>query len=107
MHALLSKLLNKRGIENVEALSKEEKEWFDEKQRILSQPDEITVEDFKRFCRSQLDLIEVQFKNLDNSSQKNEWLIILHTVYSSILKVATASKTERELLEDHLTQLLK
>ena len=106
MHSLLSKLLLKRGIENVENLSKEEKNWFDEKQRILSQPDEISVEDFKKFCRSQLNIIEEQWKNLDNSAVKNERLVILHTIYSTILKVAEASRVERELLEDHLTQLI-
>ena len=107
MHLLLSKLLQKRGIENVDDLSKEETDWFKEKERILSLPDEVTVGDFKKFCQSQLSSIEEQWKNLDNSPTKNERLIILHTVYSTILKVTTASKTERELLEDHLTQLIK
>ena len=107
MHILLSKLLAKRGIEKLDDLSKEEKEWFDAKQRILSQQDDITVDDFKKFCQSQIDLIQDQWKNLDNTTLKNERLVILHTVYSTILKVATGSKTEREMLEDHLQQLLK
>ena len=107
MHLLLSKLLRKRGIESTDNLSKEEKEWFDEKERILSQHDEITVEDFKRFCVGQINLIEEQWKNLDNTTAKNERLITLHTVYNSVLKAIGASKVERELLEDHLNQLLK
>ena len=107
MHILLSKLLAKRGIEKLDDLSKEEKEWFDAKQRILSQQDDITVDDFKKFCQSQIDLIQDQWKNLDNTTLKNERLVILHTVYSTILKVATGSKTEREMLEDHLQQILK
>ena len=106
MHILLSKLLQKRGIEK-DDLSTEEKEWFDEKQRILSQPDEISVEDFKKFCQTQIGVIEDQWRNLDNAALKNERLVIFHTVYSTILKVANGSKQERELLEDHLTQLLK
>ena len=106
MHILLSKLLARRGIKDIEELDKDEKAWFDDKQRILGQPDEITIEDFKKFCKTQIGVIEDQWKNLDNSSQKNERLITLHTVYSSILKVATANKMERELLEDHLNQLL-
>lgn len=105
MHLLLSKLLQKRNV-TVEDLTKEEKEWFDEKQRILSQPDVITLEDFKKFAQGQLDLIETQWRNLDNMALKNERLVILHMVYSTILKVATASRIEREILEDHLTQLL-
>ena len=106
MHILLSNLLKKRGIPNTDALSKEEKEWFEEKEKILALSDEVTVKDFIKFCQSQLNIIEDQWKNLDNSTQKNERLIILHTVYSTILKATTASRVERELLEDHLTQLL-
>lgn len=105
MHLLLSKLLQKRNV-TVDDLTKEEKVWFDEKQRILSQPDIITLEDFQKFCRSQIDLIETQWRNLDNATLKNERLVILHMVYSNILRAATASKAEREILEDHLTQLL-
>ena len=107
MHLLLSKLLQKRGIKDIEELSKEEKEWFDVKERILSQPDEITIKDFEKFCKLQLSAVEEQWKNLDNSSQKNERLILLHNVYSSIIKAITASKLERGILEDYLEQLLK
>ena len=107
MHSLLSKLLQKRGIENIEDLSKEEKTWFDEKQRVLSQNDEISLEDFRKFCQTQIDLIEGQWKNLDNSKEKNERLIGLFTVYSTLKKIIAAPKGERELLEDYLTQLLK
>ena len=107
MHSLLSKLLTKRGIENEEDLSKEEQDWFKEKERILSLNDEITIEDFKKFCLAQKNIIEDQWNNLDNTTTKNERLIIAHTVYSRILKAVDASKVEREMLEDYLTQLIK
>ena len=107
MHILLSRLLEKRKIKNIEELSTEERTWIEEKQRILSQPDEITLESFSTFCQSQIDSIASQWKNLDNSTQKNERLITLYTVYSTLLKVVTSNKQERELLEDHLQQLLK
>ena len=107
IHSLLSKLLQKRGIPNTESLSKEEKEWFTEKERILSANDEITVEDLKKFCQAQISLIEEQWKNLDNTTAKNERLITFHTVYSVMLKALSAPKVERELLEKHLEQLIK
>lgn len=107
MHLLLSKLLQKRGIENKEQLTKEEKEWFEEKDKILSLADEITVKDFEVFCKNQLNLIEDQWKNLDNSTVKNERLILLHNVYSSILKAVNAPKLERQVLEEYLQQLVK
>ena len=107
MHILLSRLLEKRKIKSVEELSADERTWVEEKQRILSQPDEITLESFGKFCQSQIDSIASQWKNLDNTTQKNERLITLFTVYSTLLKVVTSNKQERELLEDHLQQLLK
>ena len=107
MHSLLSKLLIKRGIENEKDLSKEEKEWFSEKERILSLKDEVSSEDIKKFCETQVKVIEDQWKNLDNTVTKNERLILVHTVYSTLLKAISASKVERELLEDYLTQLIK
>ena len=106
MHLLLSNLLKKRGIK-VEELSKEEKDWFKEKERILGLPDEVTTKDFEKFCQSQIGVIEDQWKNLDNLSVKNERLIIIHTVYKTILKALTGSKTERQMLEDYLEDLIK
>lgn len=106
MHILLSKLLHKRGIENIKDLSPEEKDWFDQKQSILSQPEEVKIEDFKKFCESQIGLIEEQWKNLDNSTQKNERLIILHSVYSTIIKAIISPKAERQALEEYLQKLL-
>ena len=106
MHLLLSKLLEKRGIVR-EDLSKEEQDWFKEKERILSLNDEITIEDLKKFCQSQKNRIEDQWKNLDNSAIKNERLILVHGVYSTIITALGASKTEREVLEDYLQQLIK
>ena len=107
MHSLLSKLLIKRGIENEKDLSKEEKEWFSEKERILSLKDDVSSEDIKKFCETQVKVIEDQWKNLDNTVTKNERLIVIHTVYSTLLKAIGSSKVEREILEDYLTQLIK
>mgnify|MGYP001593032930 FL=1 len=107
MHTLLSKLLKKRGIENEEDLSKDEREWFKEKERVLSVSDTISVEDVKKFCELQVSSVVNEFANLDNSKRKNERLVVVFSVYNAILKSFTASKQERETLEDYLEQLIK
>ena len=106
MHSLLSKLLLKRGISNVKDLDKDERAWFDERERILSASDDVTIEDLKKFCQTQISSIEESWKNLENTTAKNERLVILHVAYSAILKALSAPKVERELLEDHLNQLI-
>src|SRR3990167_121961 len=106
MHALLSKLLKKRGIATKAELSIEEKENFDRWEKILS-GGEITIEKLSMFCKAQVALIETQWKDLSNSAEKNQRLIIMHTVYTTILRAMTAPEVERASLEDYLTNLLK
>lgn len=104
MHALLTKLLNKRGLER-DKLSEEEKKWFEEKEKILSGED-ITLEKIQKFCEAQIASIEAQFKNIDNDTRKNEKLIIMHNVYSALRNVITAPAVERAALEEYLTKLI-
>ena len=105
MHHLLSKLLKKRGIEKVTDLSQSEAEDFDRWNKVLSEG-EVTVKKIEDFCRNQISFIETQWKNLDNSTQKNERLIALHTVYSSILSAIQAPLDSREKIERFLKELL-
>lgn len=104
MHVLLTKLLAKRGIKR-EDLDKEEKKWFDEKEKILSGED-INLEKVQKFCEAQIASIEAQFKNLENDTKKNERLIIMHNVYSALRNVITAPAVERAVLEEYLTKLI-
>src|SRR3990167_652089 len=106
MHPILTKLLHKRGINTKEELSVEEKTDYERWERILS-GGEITVETISRFCKSQISLIETQWKDLNNSKEKNKRLILLHSVYSSILKVIISPETERVTLEEYLNKLIQ
>jgi len=106
MHNLLTKLLQKRRIKDITELSKEEKADVDKWQKILSE-EEITVDKIVAFCKAQIKIIETNWKNLDNQSTKNERLIVLHTVYSTLIEVIGAPKIERETLEKYLNDLLQ
>ncbi len=105
MHFLLEKLLKKRKISDSSLLSKEEADTFDRWNSILGQGG-ITVDKIKEFCKTQVELIETQWDNMDNSIQKNERFILLHSVYRNLLKVIDSPATERESLEKYLTNLL-
>lgn len=106
MHKLIADLFKKIGIEKIEDLSVEEKKDFERWQKTLSEG-EVTVDKILEFCRSQVKLIEVQWKNLDNDSKKNDRLIILHTTYSTLINLITGPKSEKESLESYLNQLLQ
>lgn len=106
MHKLIHKLLDKRGISDVRSLSREEKETFESWQTILNK-EELTVEDIKKFCQSQIDVIENKWKDLNETNQKKAELISYHTVYKTLLSAIDAPKAMREALEIQLQQLLK
>lgn len=105
MHTLIEKLFKKKGIKSIDDLSPEEKADFDRWQGVLSN-EPVTLEKFNEFLSLQKNLIETQMGNLDNSLEKNTRLVLLHTVYSKLLKVSVADKTEREALEKYLTSLV-
>ena len=114
MHSLLTKLLQKRGIKHVNDLpadpmpdgSLSDKQTFENWNRILSSKQEVTVENLRAFCDSQLKEIKAQMRNLDNTPSKNQRLQLLQNVYGAILDAMEAPKTEREALEKYLTGLL-
>lgn len=106
-HSLLEKLLKKRGIESIAELKTGEgKEEFDQWNKILSSEGEVTVSKIREFCESQKKIIEGRWRDLDNSKEKNERLILLHTVYSAIIEAISIPQKQREELEKYLQQLL-
>lgn len=105
MKGILQKLLQKRGIESVDKLSVEEKQTFDSWEKILSK-EELTLEDVKQFCKSQIEVIKGKWSNLDTESVKKQDLIPYFVVYSTLLQAIDAPKLARESLEQSLTQLL-
>ena len=104
--SILDKLLGKRGIKDTTVLDEAEQKTYDNWRKILSEG-EITVERIKDFCKQQLSIIENKFKELDNSPDKNQRLIISHNIYKALLDCIEKPKMERGNLEEYLQKLLE
>ena len=105
MKDILGQLLRKRGLDSIEELDKEEKDTFENWQATLSK-EELTIEDVKKFCQSQVDVIEGKWQDLNIEQTKKAELIPYHTVYNLLLKVIDSPKEAKEALEKHLNQLI-
>lgn len=105
MKGILQKLLQKRGINSVEEMQSEERTTFDSWERILSK-DELTIEDVKRFCQSQIDIIDGKWRDLSIPQDKKAEFIPYHAVYRTLLTAMDAPRSAREQLELHLNQLV-
>lgn len=106
MNNLLSRLFTKRGISDVNELSLEEKKDFDNWQAILSK-DELTIEDVKKFCASQVSVIEGKWNDFNLEQSKKAELIPYHTVYRTILLTIDSPKVARLALEKQLVEMIK
>lgn len=102
--SILTKFFEKRGVKP-EDLTPEEKETVEGWKKILSEED-VTLDTILVYCTNSISVIENQFKDLENSKEKIERLVLLHTVYSSLKKIITSPKSEKENLEKYLTSLL-
>ncbi len=105
MPPILQKYLHKLGIKDILDLKEDEKKDFDRWERILTEGN-ITVDKILDFCSAQVKIIETQFKNLDNTANKNERLILLHTIYNTLITLIKSPEAERENLEKYLNTLL-
>lgn len=103
---LLEKFLKKKGIEKPEDLTQEEKKVFDEWQIILGK-EELTLDDVKTFCQSQIDVIETHWKDLTIANEKKSELIPYHTTYKTLLMAIDSPKAMRSALETQLNQMLQ
>lgn len=106
MHNLLTKLLKKRGIDNTVELTSEEKVDFDSWNKVLSK-EELTLEDVKKFCATQCEIIENKWKDYGVLNSEKAELIPYHTVYKTLLGVIDSPKVAREALERQLIELTK
>ena len=106
MHSLLNKLFVKKGIKDARELSKEEKVTFETWNGILSK-EELTLEDVKEFCRSQLSVIESKWQDLNTEQNKKAEMIPYYTVYKTLLNAIDSPKVAREALEQQLENLIK
>ena len=104
MTDILNKLLQKRGVQYDE-LDIEEKKQFDNWKLVLTK-DELTTQDIKDFCQSQVDVIEGKWQDLNLEQIKKAELIPYHTVYNLLLKVIDSPKEARSALEKNLLQLI-
>jgi hypothetical protein len=105
MNNFLSKLLAKKGIKDVSQMSVEEQETFRNYERILSK-EKVTIEDFAKFLKTQLSIIEGKWQDLETPTAKKAEMIPYHTVYRILLNVISAPDLERQTLEDYLTQII-
>lgn len=103
---LLSKLLEKRGIQSPDELSKEERDVYEGYRLVLS-GEAVNIEQVKDFCRSQIKLIENKFASQPSSIKEDDPFLkaSLH-VYLNILKAIEAPEAERASLEKHLLSLI-
>jgi len=106
MHNLIEKLLFKRGIKDLKELDTEEKQTFENWQTILSK-EELTLEDVKQFCASQVDIIENKWKDYNTDNAKKAELIPYHTCYKTLLLAIDSPRSARENLENQLLQMIK
>lgn len=106
MHNLLKQLLGKKGIKDVSELESYEREDFDRWGRIL-QEGEVTVQSIRKGIEGFIKLIEGQMKNLENSKEKNERLVIQLITYKSLLELIDSKGIEKKNLEIYLQNLIK
>ena len=104
--SILTKLLEKRKIKDVNELDTEEKQQFDKWQKILSK-EELTIDDVKKFCEMQCELIENKWKDYEISQAKKAEWITAHTIYKTLLQIIESPKVGKEQLEQYLNELLK
>ncbi len=105
MHPLLSKLLQKRKIQDPNELSAEEKVTFEQWNLILNK-EELTVEEIKLFLQNQISVIEQKWADLNKDNQSKAELIPVHTVYKLLLSAINSPKQAREAVVASLTQLI-
>lgn len=103
MNSLIGRLLRKRGIDDVEKLSAEEKATVENYERILSKR-ELTVADLREFARFQVDKIEGVWRDQNVEQSRKAELIPYHTVYKTLLQAIEAPEAERKALESVLLQ---
>src|SRR3990167_11018874 len=106
MKSIVDKLLEKRGIKSTEELTPEERETFERWDKALSE--EISVESITKVCQTQISAIENRWRSdiTNMNSQVNQNLVIMHTIYSTLVNVITSPIAEKEVLEKYLVDLV-
>jgi len=105
MHQLIEKLFQKRGINDVNDLSEEEKRNFDEWQGVLAK-EQLTPNDIKEFLSRQIGVIESKWQDLTMENAKKAELIPYHTVYTLLLRVIDSPLESKRQIEQLLESLI-
>src|SRR3990167_2136567 len=106
MKDILSRILQKRGLSSVDELDKDEKQTFQEWQAVLTK-DELSTQDIRNFCQSQISVVEGKWADLNTSNEKKAEMIPYHTVYKLLLSAIDSPKASLEALEKNLIQLIQ
>jgi len=104
MHQLLYKLFEKRGIKDSTELDSEEKSQFDTWDKILSK-EQLSIEDIKNFCQSQIEVITGKWQDLSVEQAKKSEMIPYFVVYRTLLAAIDSPQESRRALEIQLNQL--
>ena len=115
MHSLIQRLFQKRGIKDFDELddtpmsdgSPTERQTFEQWNSILSRNADATLEDVKKFCQSQIDVIEMRWRDLNIEQKKKAELIPYFAVYRMLLQTIDSPQSMRKSLEIQIQELLK
>lgn len=99
---VLTKVLEKRGIDNIKELAPEERAVFD-KWSLILRGESVTIDSLKEFCLSQIRIIEGKCDGVNPLTILQQASI---HVYVNLLKAIEAPEAERESLEKYLTQIV-
>lgn len=102
--SILDKLLDKKGIKNIDELTPDERAIYDSYKTTLTGKT-VTIKDLETFCKSQITIIEGKFSGPE--TKYDPYLKACLHVYLTLLKAIDAPKVERDNLERYLIALVK
>lgn len=108
---LLDKIFQKRGIRDINDLTKEEKavvdSWESEWKAILSAEEELNIDTIKNFCQNQLKIIEGKWGDYSVEEKRKQELLPYYTVYKTLLNVINLPRSAREAFEKKMQKELE
>ncbi len=105
MHFLIQRLIEKWGYKEIIEVPIEERSQLLEYQDVLNK-EKVEMEDILKFCKDQKAIVEKQFRNFDNSQQKNERLQAALAFYGSLIDFIEGPMVGREYTVRFLENLI-
>ena len=106
MNILIEKLLKKRGINDLNDLTDEEKAIYDEWEKVLSLSS-LTLKDLEKFLNEQVPRLTKELIEPDISDKKNIYLKARIADFMAILAVIQKPKIAKKELENYIKSLIK